>query len=218
MSNQDVYPFQAFMAAIPHDQIDYVHDTLLEYTSVTQYLIACETTLESHIETNGEHMHFLVRMSNQHYKNFADRVFKKKYALRGRAAPNKPRQYGKLKEIIDLERMGTYTCKENNLRTNLDDKTLKRWIEGSFKQKESDTWREKVFEALDEYSKNEIYDSIDTVLHPYKPCVNILKIQILQFYKDNEAYKINRNTITHLALGYCMSRNYPNNYILDYFL
>lgn len=218
MPDQEIYQFQAFMAAIRHDQIDYIEQTLLEYDSVTQYLIACETTLESHLETEGQHMHFLVRMSVKHYKNFADRVFKRKYALRGRAMPNKPRQYGKLKEINDLERMGSYTCKENNLRTNIDSKTIERWIKKSFEQKEVDTWREKVFEALDKINDFSPDQSIDEVLHPTKLNAENVKLHILQIYKDFENYKINRNTITGLALGYCMSRDYPNKYILDYFL
>jgi len=218
MQSQEIYKFQAFMAAIRHDEIDYVEQTLLEYDSVTQYLIACETAPESHQETEGQHMHFLVRISDKHYKNFADRVFKRKYGLRGRAEKDKPRQYGKLREIHDMERMGAYTCKENNLRTNLTSKTIERWLKASFEQKEAEKWREKVFEALDEFKNFDPTESIDEILHPTKPSASLIKMEIIQIYKDHEMYKLNKNTITGLSLGYCMSRNYPNKYISDYFL
>ena len=68
-------------------------------------------------------------MADSDYHSFAQRVFKKKHGLRGRAVKGDPRQYGRLKHIENLQRLKAYTIKDGNYRTNLSDveiNTIKR--------------------------------------------------------------------------------------------
>lgn len=113
-ANNDKYI--AFMAHLPpkHEEepmLDYLETTLKEY-DIQGYIIGEETEPYNHY-------HFIVQISEKDYHKFASRVFKKKYNLRGKAIKDHPRQYGKVKEIENVERMKAYTLKEGVFRTNL---------------------------------------------------------------------------------------------------
>jgi len=110
--------FIAFFAAIPHIDISGCLTTLQSY-DIGRYIIAKETA-ESHDDTNGEHLHFLVEMDAQNYKNFSEALFRKKYKLRGKATKDHPRQYGRCKDIRELPKMIAYTIKDKNYITNFD--------------------------------------------------------------------------------------------------
>lgn len=106
----------AFMAHLPlfHGEdpmISYLEETLKEY-DIEGYIIGEETEPYSHF-------HFMVQMDEKDYHKYAARIFKKKYNLRGKAIKGHPRQYGKVKEIENVERMKAYTLKEGKFRTNL---------------------------------------------------------------------------------------------------
>lgn len=203
--------FIAFMAAIRHDHIDYVVEVIQEYSSVTEWLISLETADKTHLETEGEHMHFLIRMSPIHYKNFADRIFVKKFKLRGQAMKGKPRQYGKLREIHDLERMGMYTCKEDNLRTNIQESTVKRWVETAFKKDDVDILRNNIYEHLDKmpipthimtFDGNALAQEEQNTKKQVPPCY--LRMEILQYFRDNCDKIPNPNTIKSYVTGYIL--------------
>lgn len=208
MSEAPEHEFLAFMAAIRHDQIDYIVDVLQEYTSVTEWLVSLEKTDKAHKETEGEHLHFLIRMSDNHYKNFADRIFRKKYNLRGQSKKGVPRQYGKLREIHDLERMGSYTCKEQNLRHNIDGETIKRWVERSFKKKDEYELRDNIYTHLDNATPPETIDKgmcQNFVLNTWneKPPL-FLRIEILKYFRENCEKTPNPNTIKNYITGYML--------------
>lgn len=120
----------AFFGAIGHSEIDVIESIMLKY-EVGQYIIGLEKTEDAHCETGGEHMHFMVQMSDKDYHAFSKRCFKDKYNLRGKALKDKPRQYGKVGKIKDVHRMKLYTCKDGNVKSNLDEETVMSLIEES---------------------------------------------------------------------------------------
>lgn len=134
MSTQETaQDYMAFMAAVPHSEIENVKNALLEYDSCTQYLIALEVSPGTHVETEGEHMHFITNMTPHDYHSFSRKQFVTKYKLRGKALKDKPRQYGKLKKIHNIEKMFAYTVKDGNIHTNFSEKALERWKDLAFK-------------------------------------------------------------------------------------
>jgi len=201
--------FMSFMAVIKHDQIEYVQETIQEYDSVTEYLIGMETSADSHQDNSGEHMHFLVKMSDTHYKNFADRVFRKKFNLRGQARKGLPRQYGKIREIQDLEKMAAYTVKDGNIRTNMEDKDIQRWIELSFKKDADKEFRDMIYEYLDTCPApetiNDGFNVVANVDHSKPP--QFLRISILQYFRENSNKIPNANTIKSFITGYMLYHN-----------
>ena len=90
-----------FMCHLPETEFDYLEETLKEY-NIAGYIIAHETQPYSHY-------HFICEMADSDYHSFAQRVFKKKHGLRGRAVKGDPRQYGRLKHIENLQRLKAYT-------------------------------------------------------------------------------------------------------------
>jgi hypothetical protein len=100
--------WMAFMCHLAHSHIDTIQDELSKF----KYIIGLE-------KTDYEHYHFYVKMTEKDYYNFAMRVFRKKYKLRGRATKGAPRQYGKEKNIKSHEKIARYTCKDKNVRSNM---------------------------------------------------------------------------------------------------
>ena len=133
--------YTAFMCHLPatfntEEEFKYLEETLNEY-NIGGYVIALET--EPYI-----HFHFLVETDEQTYTNFRKRVFIDRYKLRGQAKEGKPRQYGKVKDIKDLEKMLAYTVKDQDIRSNLDDETISNAIDKSFKKEKPKLLKEKM--------------------------------------------------------------------------
>lgn len=143
----------AFMCACHHINYDYLEQTLKEYP-IGLYLIAAETTKDSHKETQGEHFHFLVQMSDSDYHKYSKRVFKDKLKLRGVARDGNPRQYGRVKKIEDITRMAAYTIKQGNIRTNMTEAQLATYKAVTFVSKEQLTFEEELYEYLNANSIN----------------------------------------------------------------
>ena len=124
----------AFFACIKHDQIDEV-ETILNKYDIGKYIISMEVAEATHKMTNGEHMHFYVEMLPKDYIRFAKRVFIDKYKLRGQAKGGVGRQYGKVKNIENHERMKAYTVKDGKLRTNMTEQEIEALKNVSFEKK-----------------------------------------------------------------------------------
>jgi len=142
----------AFYAAIKHEKKDEVLKILLEY-DIDKYIIGLEIAKSTHSESQGQHMHFLVQMYPKDYTRFSKRVFIDKYGLRGRALEGLPRQYGKVKNIENIQKMMCYTVKDGNLMTNMDPDTIEELIKQSFKKEDKRTEYEELYESLTEYAK-----------------------------------------------------------------
>lgn len=131
--NTEEVKFQMFMAHIPCQDISFVEQQILQNCS-GKYIIAPE--YEPY-----DHLHFLVEMTDTAYHTFSKRIFKDKYKLRGQARNGKPRQYGKMKKINDIEKALVYTLKCYNtskdmIKTNMDKASLEAYAQQSFKKKD----------------------------------------------------------------------------------
>lgn len=127
--------YLAFMAALRHCEIESVIEDLGQY-EIGTYLIGLETATGVHLDTEGQHMHFLVQIKLKDYNAFVKRIFVDKYKLRGRALKDKPKQYGKVKKIEDLGRLMSYTVKDGNVHTNMSQHELDVYCQASFKKRE----------------------------------------------------------------------------------
>lgn len=204
----------AFMATIRHTEIDDIVAVIQEYDSVTQYLIGLEVSPDSHQDVSGEHMHFLCDMSEKHYHNFADRIFRRKYKLRGQAKKGLPRQYGKLRQIHDFERMAAYTVKDSNIRTNMDQATVDKFFKLSHKKDEEKEFKEKVYKYLYELPAPEFTENNKVNTFNEKDPF-FLRKSIIGYFRDNLVDKIpNSNTIRSYVTGYMLYYN-PTAYSLE---
>lgn len=135
------------MGHVPHSLIDYVVETIQSYEEVISYLVGLETS-----PTVGEHMHFIVKtVKSGFYEKFRERVFKRKLALRGKALKNKPRQYGKINNIKDYEKLGAYTVKDKNIRTNFPQDEIDAFCEKSYKKFELEGYYSQFLDKIDKY-------------------------------------------------------------------
>ena len=182
----------AFFCALPHTEVDYLEQTLQEYDSVTEYLIGMETSKDTHQDTSGQHFHFFTDMDSKDYHRFSIRVFRNKYKLRGQATKGKSRQYGKIKEIHELDRMAAYTLKDNNIRTNMQQNVIKKYQDISFEKRQEQDIKEHLFDFL--RSQNEI--------DPYK-----IRTFIIDFFRS-EGEKTKKS----------LSRNIINTYLTSYMM
>lgn len=156
------------MGALDHSHFDYLENTLKEY-DIGSYIVSAEVSSTSHEATKGQHFHFLVEMTDQDYTRFSKRVFIDKFKLRGRAVKGLPRQYGKVKQIENLEQMKRYTVKDGNFRTNLTDTEIEELVENSFQKDEKKKIQDELMDVLQEQFHNlewfdvryGIHDSLD---------------------------------------------------------
>lgn len=180
--NMDTYDYKMFMAHLPLDSLDYLEETIQEY-DITDYVICHETEPYSHF-------HFIVKMaSNSDYHNFKQRVFIKKYGLSGKAKDGKPRQYGKVTQIQDIEKAISYTLKElkdhtehsrdKYLRTNMSQDKINDYIEKCFKKNDLNKSKQVILKELD---KSDIALCLPQMYH---------SIGEIEMMEDWSAYRYN---------------------------
>ena len=191
MSDPTFGTHMAFMAHIPHSEIDYVVSTLTKYDSVGEYLIGLESG-------NFEHMHFFVEMSRADYGRFRKRVFIDRFKLRGRARKGLARQYGKVKKIDNLTKMAAYTLKDGNIRTNMPEAVIKAYQEESFQKKEEQTFKDQLVEFVeDDVQKKDVFNHVG-VEPDQERFYNLedLAVSVAQFMRDNGKV-LRRSTISN---------------------
>lgn len=185
----------AFMAHIPHKHIDYIVNDLEEQQEIVTYLVGLETSV-----TVGEHLHFLCCVnSDSWYHKWSKKVFKDKFKLKGKAykigGKGYPRQYGKLKEIKDLEKMGSYTVKDGNIRTNMSENEIENFVKKSHKKSESLTMTYEIVEKMVEFDKTiyDTYRAYKTVERKVKPLTedekHFMKLKGQSWDWDFEQYR-----------------------------
>lgn len=138
--------YTAFMCHAEETQFDYLEKTIKEY-DIGGYVIAHESEPYSHF-------HFLVEIKEADYIRFRKRVFIDKLKLRGQARNGKPRQYGKVGEIDDFDKMLSYTCKDENIRSNLTDELINDAIDKSFKKQSPKLLKDKMLLYVEEKTLN----------------------------------------------------------------
>ncbi len=181
----------AFFGCIKHDQIDEVYTILNKY-DIGKFIISLETAPDTHKMSNGEHMHFYVEMFPKDYLRFAKRVFIDKYKLKGKASGGVGRQYGKVKNIENLERMQAYTIKDGNIRTNMTEKEIDALKEISFEKKGEHDHFNKLMKFITDSMTNHEYallvDEIGDVS-------SIQKYIILFHIKEQSNRDVSRSTL-----------------------
>jgi len=185
----------AFMCAIPHDQSSNLLKYIEPYIDVSGRLImSMETSSTSHIETQGQHFHFFADMDETKYKNFSTKYFVRHYQLRGKAlADDKPRQYGKVKEIKNEDRMISYTLKSKDLNNiyykNFDLKTIEDYMQQSFQKENKKDFKTELMNFLCDHRDNFYHSDEDDDYHHCKFRFHTVEEHIIQFYIDKEINK-----------------------------
>lgn len=173
------YRWNMFMAHIQHEDIDYIEEKLNEY-SIRQYIIGMEIS-----QHKVEHLHFMVEMEDGEYHKFSNAIFKKKYKLRGRAQKGLARQYGKVKDIEDIEKAKAYTCKDQNIRTNMSDQDIKKLIEISYEKQDKKKFIEELYGYLDEHIEPCHFTELGSK-YDHMETYDTLKLLIIKYYIKND--------------------------------
>jgi hypothetical protein len=174
MEEEPKMDFIACMFHIPASEFDYIEETLKSY-DIGRYLIGQELT-------PYEHYHIVFEGNEKIYHTFSTKL-KKKYQLRGRAIKGHPRQYGKIKDIEDIEKLLAYTVKDGNFRGTFSATDIQRFVENSFKKDDIKQFRKEVMEHIE--GLNDLYrkTSFDgTTFYDDRK----LKLQIMKYYRDNK--------------------------------
>lgn len=160
------------------NQFNYLETMLNEYP-IGGYVIAHEAEPYSHF-------HFLVEMEEDDYTRFRKRVFIDKLKLRGQARNGEPRQYGKVANIEDFDKMLSYTVKDSNIRSNLSDETLSDAIDKSFKKQSPKLLKDKMVKYIDEVSDNRFITKLKIYTKIVEFCrsnsIPMTKSQINSYY------------------------------------
>ncbi len=199
----------AFMAHIPHADADEIRQDLERLE--TKYIMGLEVS-------SYEHIHFLALMTEKEYANIRKRLFIDKYKLRGRAIKGKPRQYGKEKEIRDIEKYTKYCLKDQNFLTNME----KSEIEDIIKMKIDDVKNTKGNDARKEM-KDKLLEYLEKVnmkpIKSYHPNDDErmaqdwefrVKVKIIDFMRE-EKLIIRRTTIDmyyYYVIAYSTNNHY----------
>jgi hypothetical protein len=120
----------AFMAHLPREEFDNLEKEL-EECNLQRYIISHE------VANNGtSHFHFLCQPTEgdlKFYDNFRKRNFIDKYKLRGQPKKDLPRQYGKVRDINELDKMASYTIKDEDFRVmNISQEEIDDMIDNAF--------------------------------------------------------------------------------------
>jgi hypothetical protein len=145
-----------FMAHLPHSDVDKIVECITGYEEVVSYLIGLETA-----DTVGEHYHFIIESKGKGwYHKFSKRVFKDWYKLNGKAysvdGVRYPRQYGKVHKVKDMEKMICYTVKDKNVRTDMSQQVLAKYLEKSYKKQSDVCYYTQILEKLDKFEQEQI--------------------------------------------------------------
>lgn len=127
---------------IPISEFDTIERILLDGYDVGTYLIG-------HEHDPFSHFHFVAQLPNKKQWTAFQKKIVTKYDLRGKATAGKPRQYGSIKNIRDIDKLKAYTVKQNNVRTNMTDKDYCRYLEMSFTSANNRAFFDALIEELE---------------------------------------------------------------------
>lgn len=175
------------MAHLPEKEFDQIQKDLDEYNP-QRYIIAFENQ-------PYEHYHFLIQIDDpeKFYTRYRKKVFIDKYSLRGQAKKDLPRQYGKVKDIENLDKMASYTVKDENFRAyNIEQEEIDNIIDNAFNKSDKiKLLKDKMIEYVEEklikggFSKYVEHQEIAT--HIIRFCFDN-KIEIRRSLIDNYYY------------------------------
>lgn len=188
-------------ADIEHAKIDEVIAMLDEY-KIEKYIVAMETvTSDSHVATNGEHMHFVLHVEPKVFKNWYY-TLKNRYNLAGKNGKT-GRYIGFLcsKKVKDPERLMAYTTKDNSLIwKGFHEDEIKQLFEQSFQKDET------VFQAVMKHLLANRFEYIDG----HDIDVTRIEVEILRYHMQL-GVKLCKSKLKNYALAY-MQLHMDNRY------
>ncbi|AXQ66090.1 MAG: putative replicase [Cressdnaviricota sp.] len=198
-----------FFVALEHfNKDDFIKDVESYLEDDARYIVAMEIAKDKHIETKGEHFHFVGDMTDKQYDTFRKTILVKKYKRQGVARNGVGRQYGKIGKVRDETKLMQYTCKDNNIiYRKIDLKTIQELIHKSY-QKED---RQFPFKELLGYLKansQSYYE--DMTKYPdwddHRVEYDKIEFDIIQFYLDNSTCEkvLTRPQIKSIVTKYLM--------------
>ncbi len=126
-------------------------------------------------------------MTEKQYYNFAMKIFRNKYKLRGRATKGCPRQYGKEKNIRNNEKCARYTCKDQNVRSNMTKEEIDEVL-GMDLEEVKNTKKRSKYEKMLEYVEQEISHDGYEDTHNDEMASGTIKISIINFMRENKMH------------------------------
>lgn len=182
----------ACMFHLDEDAFDFLEETLCEY-DIGKYLIGYETT-------PYPHYHLCFEGSEPIYHKFSKRVILR-YGLRGQAKNGLPKQYGKIRDIHDIEKLLTYCSKEGNVRGNFTEEEIQAYIEKSYKKDDKKKFLEELIAYLDDQQvfEHEYFIKNDKLYPTYKH--DKLRKKIIRFLIDKDM-SFTKNQINHYVIEY----------------
>jgi len=193
--------------------INHIHkqnlvEMMTEY-GIEKYIIALEKVdgKKTHIETQGEHMHFVIYTDPKIFKRFKE-TLKNKYLLSGKNGKTK-RYAGWINKdkVKDEHKFMSYTMKDGNVVwKGFTEDEIKQLKEDSFQKK--DTLVDELIKHLKEYRPELRKEQEGTYLNKYQEPVyqnkydlQKVEIEILKFHMEKEK-RICKSQIKNLTLTY----------------
>lgn len=174
-----------FFVALEHSlKDDFVKDIEAYLDADAMYILAMEIAIDKHVETNGEHYHFIGDMTDKQYDTFRKTILVKKYKRQGVARNGVGRQYGKIGKIRDETRLMQYTCKDENIiYRKIDLKTIQELIQKSYHREDRQFPIKELMEVLKNNSPS-FYQIEEDEGWVHESRVDYYKIEfaIIQFY------------------------------------
>lgn len=165
------------------------------------YIIALETSTDSHSEFEGQHLHICADMSEKQYDSFRKTYLVKKLQLSGQAKKGRARQYGKVRNIRDETKMLQYSVKDKNIYyRNYDLKTIQQLIQDSFKKKEV---KDFITELMEHLQSLHFYAEDPNGIPRIE--IHLVEIAIIKYYIENRIMKsLSKSQIKSLTTKYLM--------------
>ena len=198
-----------FFVALEHSyKDDFVKDVESYLDDNARYIISMETAKDKHVETKGEHFHFVGDMTEKQYDTFRKTIFVKKHQRQGVARNGVGRQYGKIGKIRDETKLMQYTCKDNNIiYKNIDLKTTQELIQKSYHKEDRQFPLKELMEYLKTNSNNYYDNEVDNGwIHDSHVEFYKIEFDIIQFYMDNSTCEktITKSQIKSIVTKYLM--------------
>ena len=195
-------------ADINHKFKDDIINMLAEY-GILKYIVALEKVegKKTHIETQGEHMHFVVYTDDKIFKRFKE-TLKNKYLLSGKNGKT-GRYAGWINKdkVKNEHKFMSYTVKDNNIVwKGFQDEEIKTLLDDSFQKQ--DTLVDELMKWLKEYrpevrkTPQEQYLNVNAQPHyQNKYDIGNIEIEILKFHMKKEK-RICKSQLKNLTLTY----------------
>lgn len=198
-----------FFVALEHSyKDDFVKDIESYLDDDAKYILAMEVAKDKHVETKGEHFHFVGDMTDNQYDKFRKTILVKKYERQGVARNGVGRQYGKIGKIRDETKLMQYTCKDNNIiYRKIDLKTIQDLIQKSYHREDRKFPLKALMEHLRANSHAHYQDMTDDPdWDDHKVEYVQIEFDIIQFYLDNSTCEktLTKSQIKSITTKYLM--------------